>query len=176
MELQESIDRFRGPLTGLFIAWGVPAADAIELAQDSLADAYLSRASCRGNVSDLSTFGKWLRGIAKNKFRNWLRSRSRRKRLAGTIPMGDWTQVAVEHRDDDERLIRLRIEIERLPAKYRQVVIMHYLDETSVVDVAALLAITPKAVEGRLYQARKRLRTRMEADSSLSQVAKALLL
>ena len=36
---------------------------------------------------------------------------------------------------------------------------MHYLEETSAKDVAALLGLTNKAVESRLYQARKALRS-----------------
>ena len=56
----------------------------------------------------------------------------------------------------------LRRAIERLPAKQRQVVLMHYLEETSVNNVAALLSVTAKTVEGRLYQARRTLRRLLE--------------
>jgi RNA polymerase sigma-70 factor (ECF subfamily) len=42
------------------------------------------------------------------------------------------------------------------------VLYMHYLEETSVREVAGLLAVTPKAVESRLYQARRELRRRLE--------------
>lgn len=183
MDLDESIFRFQSPLTGLIIAWGVPAVDASEIAADSLADAYLNRGSCSGDTSDPSQYGKWLRGIAKNKFRNWSRSRGRRRGLAESVANetldsleASETQAGVEQ--PDERLLRLRSEIDRLPTKQKQVIIMHYLDETSVADVACLLSITPKAVEGRLYQARKRLRTRMDsqASGSSSSIVKALLL
>jgi len=176
LDLQQTIDRFRGPLVGLVISWGVPAADAVEIAQDSLADAYLSRDSCRGDVTDPKVFGAWLRGIAKNKFRNWTRSRVRHERLAKTVSNDMLEEVADEAKVVDSRLVQLRSEIERLPMKHKQVVMMHYLDETSVSDVAALLSITPKAVEGRLYQARKTLRKRMDDPSSWKFVAKAILL
>ena len=53
---------------------------------------------------------------------------------------------------------------------------MHYLDETSVNDIAALLSITPKAVEGRLYQARKTLKKRMDDPSSWKLLTRAILL
>ena len=60
--------------------------------------------------------------------------------------------------EPSEHLEALRQAIERLPAKQRQVVLMHYLEETSVNEVAALLSVTAKTVEGRLYQARRTLR------------------
>jgi len=69
--------------------------------------------------------------------------------VAGSLPL------------DDERLDRLRHAIQRLPDNQREVILMHYLDETSVIDVSALLSVTPKAVEGRLYQARKALKQAM---------------
>lgn len=180
LDLQESIDRFGFPLTGLLVSWGMPSVDASELAMDSLADAHLSLASCRGEAGNPDVYGRWLRGIARNKFRNWSRSRSRRERLlkasASVFLPGIVEQRSVESDVVDERLLRLRSEIQSLPMKQRQVVMMHYLDETSVADVASLLSITVKAVEGRLYQARKTLRRRMDHTSSWTQVAKAVLL
>ena len=80
MELEDAIERFRGPLIGLVLSWGAPAVDAFEIAHDSIADGFLSRDSCRGDVSEPTVFGRWLRGVARNKYLNWARSRSRRER------------------------------------------------------------------------------------------------
>ncbi len=158
------------------MSWGVSSADAAELAQDSIADAHLSLSSCRGNVYDPAIFGRWLRGITRNKFRAWSRSRSRRERLGTSTDPIVLDQVVKESGVVDERLLLLRKEIDQLPSKQREVVMMHYLDETSVENVAALLGITAKSVEGRLYQARKTLRRRMDDSSSLAQVMKTVLL
>ena len=49
---------------------------------------------------------------------------------------------------------------------------MHYLEASSSREVAALLGVTPKAVEGRLYQARKALRT-LAMGEDLREEAKA---
>lgn len=158
------------------MSWGASAVDAAELAQDSLADAHLCLSTCRGDANDPFVFGRWLRGIARNKFRNWWRSRSRRERLVAVAAPETLDQVAAKTELVDERLVQLRAEIQRLPNKNREVVMMHYLDETPVADVAALLSITVKSVEGRLYQARKRLRQRMDESVSWTHVAKAVLL
>ena len=85
-------------------------------------------------------------------------------------------EAGVETDVENSRLVQLRAEIERLPTEHKQVVMMHYLDETSVNDIAALLSITPKAVEGRLYQARKTLKKRMDDPSSWKLLTRAILL
>jgi len=64
LDLSDFIDRFRGPLIGLIASWGANYNDASEIAQDSFADAYLNRGSCRGDWQDPEVFGAWLRGIA----------------------------------------------------------------------------------------------------------------
>src|SRR5712691_11148159 len=81
MDLAELINTYRGPLVGLIASWGAPWADAAEIAQDSFAEAYLNRGSCRGDWSDPDVFGRWLRGVALNVYRNWARGRRRRERV-----------------------------------------------------------------------------------------------
>lgn len=158
MELDEAIDRFRGPLVGLVASWGVPFHDAIEIAEDSFADAHINRDACRGDLSDPSTYGRWLRGVARNHFRNWLRSKKRRQRRVVYVEPSNLEGLeAPFDTESDVRVEQLREAIDRLPEKQRCVVLMHYLEQTSVKDVALLLSVTPKAVEGRLYQARKSL-------------------
>jgi RNA polymerase sigma-70 factor (ECF subfamily) len=161
----------------------MPHGDAAELAQDSLADAHLSMQTCRGDVADPQVFGRWLRGIARNKFRNWSRSRYRRERLATTTEPGTLDHVAMDSVEAtaeadrlEEHLARLRAEIQRLPTKNREVVMMHYLDETPVADVAALLSLSVKTVEGRLYQARRILRRRMNDATTWNELTKAVML
>src|SRR5688572_3390227 len=79
MELSALINRYRGPLMGLIASWGAPWADAVEIAEDSFCTAWMNRESCRGDWRDAAVFGRWLRGVALNEFRNWARSRGRRR-------------------------------------------------------------------------------------------------
>ncbi len=175
MELSETLDRFRGPLIGLIASWGATLPDAIELAQDSFADAYLSREACRGDWTDPEVFGRWLRGVARNKFRYEMRSRKRREQRVVAVEQSVLEAAAESPQLPNERLVKLRAAIEDLPAKQRQVVLMHYLEETSVRDVAALLSVSAKTVEGRLYQARRALK-RMMGPASSKNIGRALLL
>ena len=75
MDLTALINTYRGPLIGLIASWGAPWGDAVEIAQDSFAAAWLNRESCRGDWNQADVFGRWLRGVALNEYRNWARSR-----------------------------------------------------------------------------------------------------
>lgn len=117
LKLTDAIQRFRGPLIGLIISWGAPHADAAEIAQDSFADAWLNRDNCRGDLSDPRIFGAWLRGVAKNTHRNWVRSRTRREQRVRLV---DAALLDVTHElqaANHDALTRLRAAIDRLPTK-----------------------------------------------------------
>lgn len=162
LDISDALNRFRSPLVGLITSWGALPTDAVEIAQDSFAEAWLNRENCNGDCSDPHVFGTWLNGVARNCYRNHARTRQRReKRITTVEPFLLQDCVAAGSLPEDERLERLRHSIQRLPDNQREVILMHYLDETSVNDVAALLSVTPKAVEGRLYQARKALKQMM---------------
>jgi RNA polymerase sigma-70 factor, ECF subfamily len=74
-----------------------------------------------------------------------------------------------------EHLEALREAIQRLPAKQLQAVLMHYLEETSVKEVATLLSVSATTVEGRLYQARGTLRRLLGEKFSAAQIGRMLL-
>jgi RNA polymerase sigma-70 factor (ECF subfamily) len=175
MDLTDLINTYRGPLIGLLASWGAPWGEATEIAQDSFAEAWLHRESCRGDWNDTEVFGRWLRGVALNQYRNWARTARRRRVRMITLEPADLEQVpAPSDPEPSENLAALRHAIERLPARQRQVVLMHYLEESSVNEVATLLSVTPKTVEGRLYQARRTLRRLLGQPLSASQIGRLL--
>src|SRR5207253_10888763 len=131
LDLATLIAAYRGPLIGLIASWGAPWSDAIDLAQDSFAEAWLNRESCRGDWNEPEVFGRWLRGVALNQYRNWARGRRRREAHVVTLDATVLEQAAgTPNPEPDEELDALRQAIERLPVKLRQVVLMHYLEET----------------------------------------------
>lgn len=173
MELTELLDRFRGPLIGLIGSWGATPADAAEIAQDSFADAYLNRHACRGDWTQPEVFGRWLRGIARNNYRNALRSQRRREKRVTSVDTSVLESASASPTStEQERLQQLRLAIDSLPAKLRQAVMMHYIETTTVKDVAAMLSVSPKTIEARLYRARGELRRVLgeTTDNSLRRV------
>jgi len=51
---------------------------------------------------------------------------------------------------------------------------MHYLEETSVKEVASLLSLPAKTVEGRLYQARRALFRMLNNEPPASLIGKVV--
>lgn len=166
LDLPGIIDRFRGPMIGLFSGRGVPRGEAEELAQEVFVQAYLSRDRFSGDSERSEEIGPWLRGIAKNLYRNWLR---KRKRAPISLDEG----IAEVRRTPEKWLSRksqehgrIRQEIALLPRSLRIPIEMFYLESCAAEEVANLLGVTRKAVESRLYQARKRLRERLRNSTS----------
>lgn len=176
LDLTSFINAYRGPLIGLIASWGAPWNEASEIAQDSFSEAWLSRESCRGEWNDPEAFGRWLRGVALNQYRNWARSRWRRRARTVTLSPEIFEQVAsAPDPVPSEHLEALRAAIQRLPVRQRQVVLMHYLEETSVKEVATLLSVSATTVEGRLYQARRTLRRLLGESFSAAKIGRMLL-
>ena len=57
---------------------------------------------------------------------------------------------------------RVRDAIDRLPARDREVIVLHCLEEIRLADVAGVLGVSVNAVQVRLHRARQRLRVDLE--------------
>jgi len=154
-KLEQWLAHFRGPLIGLLASWGSDWQSAEELAMDTFAEAWLGRERMRADVDDLDAVGAWLRGIAQNLWRSHQRKRSR----VTSLEERHEHVVAAESGDEpDEQQEALRRAFPELHLEHQEVLRMHYLEQTTAREVAALLGETQKAVEMRLYQARRALR------------------
>lgn len=157
-ELERWIAAFRGPLIGLLASWGNDWAAAEDLAADVFAEGWVDRERFDGDPRDLGAAGAWLRGIA---FR--LNEARRRKRaLRRADPIDARAELAAPVEEEDERRALLVAAFAQIGAPFQTVLRMHYLEETSARDVAALLGVSAKTVESRLYQARRALRERVD--------------
>lgn len=169
LDLDKLIADWRGPLLGLISSWGAPWGDAEKLAQDAFAEAWLARDRFTGRWDRCPIVGAWLRGIAFNLFRNWRRSRERRAgesieehELEARAASVDLARAGGAGADDGERILRA---MQHLTPSHRAVLAMVYLEDSGPREVAGLLGITPKAVESRLYQARKAIKAILDADA-----------
>jgi RNA polymerase sigma-70 factor (ECF subfamily) len=153
LEPERLIETWRGPLVGLLAGWGATWTEAANLAQDTLVEAYLGRERLRGDPRDSVAVGPWLRGIARHLYLASRRSSARQREE----PLEHEPPVRSTH-PEDARLEALRRAMARLPEQQRTVLYLHYLEETGVREVAALLGVPESTVEGRLYKARRALR------------------
>ena len=82
--------------------------------------------------------------------RGWLHLRERAPRASAAT-----SQPALARREEAEVV---RSAVRRLPEKYREAVVLRYLEEMEIAEIAGVLELSRNAVEVRLNRARERLR------------------
>ena len=143
--------------------------DANDLAQETFVRVFKSRVVFRTDQK----FSTWLYTIAANLARNHFRWRNRHPNISleaenaetqqsvgDTLPTE--TPAPNEEALARERSLTVRKAVENLPEELREAVVLCEWEDQSIADVAAILETTPKAVESRLYRARKILRDRLK--------------
>jgi RNA polymerase sigma-70 factor (ECF subfamily) len=142
--------------------------DANDLAQETFVRVFKSCKSYRADQK----FSTWLFTIAANLARNHFRWRSRHPDLsldaenAATGQTLGSTLPAIAPAPNEsalatERAAAVRTAVGSLPAELREAIVLCEWEERSVAEAAAVLGATPKAVESKLYRARKILRERL---------------
>jgi RNA polymerase sigma-70 factor (ECF subfamily) len=139
--------------------------DANDLAQETFVRVFKA---CR-SFRSAEKFSTWLFTIAANLGRNHFRWRSRHPNLSLDAErpeteqsLGD-TLAAPSPAPNEaamagERAAAVRRAVQQLPEEMRSAIVLCEWEERSVAEAAAILETTPKAVESRLYRARRLLR------------------
>jgi RNA polymerase sigma-70 factor (ECF subfamily) len=122
--------------------------DAEDLAHDALVEAFVKL----GQLRDPQRFGGWLKTLTLNVFRMWYR----RQRMVTVEAAEDLAGPD----DADDSWVRGMVSrvLPRLTAPHRIVLALHYLEELSYEDMAALLDLPVGTVMSRLHRARLRLK------------------
>ena len=135
-----------------------------QAALDVVQETFIAAVRHVGSLRQDEKFGSWLFGIAHQKCVQ--RRRKRTEILLDEIP------EAPEEFDDspDDLLIRREQEaeftklLEQLPAPQRAVLLLHYLEEFSLEDVARITNAQIGTVKSRLHYAKRALRKLWEQD------------
>ena len=145
--------------------------EALDLAQETFVRVYQNRQSYRPSAR----FSSWLFTIASNLCRNHLRWGRQhptvslaREDDAGdgpadatdTLPSPNRGPSDCAERNDTARWVKESIQ--SLPHDLKTVVLLFEYEELSYEEIAGVLQCSPKAVETRLYRARKILREKLE--------------
>ncbi|MCA9000580.1 MAG: sigma-70 family RNA polymerase sigma factor [Planctomycetes bacterium] len=166
MDFDRIVEQFRGPLTGLIASWGASPADAIELCMDAFSEGYMARDRFRGDWDEPREVGAWLRGIAQNLHRAHRRKLRRSPTLLTDADRSDLE--ADRPAGLSPRAERVRRAMGLLRQEHREVLSMRYVENSGLAEIAALIGTTERAVEGRLYRARKALSELLLAGESAS--------
>lgn len=134
------------------------AAAAEDVAQEAFARVYFKAKSFRFE----SRFSTWLFQIAINLAKDYARKTRRHPLSLDGSPELAATLASLA--DDphgqavaEQMTLKLSAAIDRLPPPLKSALILFALEERSQEECATLLGITPKAVEVRVYRARKQL-------------------
>jgi len=126
---------------------------------DIVQETFINAARHLATLRDDERFGSWLFGIAHQKcVQRW-----RKRGLQQTLdePLAEY---ASEEPGPDELLLRQEQELEfmnalnRLPEHQREVLLLHYLEEFSIEQIAEVTQTSVGTVKSRLHYARKALR------------------
>ena len=143
--------------------------EALELVQESFVSAF----SAINRYDPARPFRVWISRIALNKCRDWSRRRAVRSFfwLAKPIEADDILESDAHHGPsrrgpsgpDREAESRSELKLVQkammdMPTPLREVLTLRTIEELSQAETAAILGISEKAVETRLYRARTRLR------------------
>jgi RNA polymerase sigma-70 factor (ECF subfamily) len=138
-------------------------ADAEDLAQEVFVRVFLKRHTYRTGAR----FSSWIFAIAANQAKNRLRWWKRRP----TLSLNAWLEsggdvedgtiksaAAVPGYDQDERTETVQKAVSDLPLDQRTAIVLFEYEEKSMAEIAAIAGCSIKAVENRLYRARRQLR------------------
>ncbi len=144
------------------VAYGVLGDRA--LAEEIAQETFLVGWSKLSAVARAEPRAAWLCGIARNLARN-----ARRRRFREQTPLDVTTEPSVlERMEDRERELRVRAALARLPERYREPLVLFYVEGESVERVADALAISQELVRQRLRRGREQVRGALdEVPSSL---------
>jgi RNA polymerase sigma-70 factor, ECF subfamily len=144
-----------GPTVYGFVYARVGGDEAVaeDLLQETVVEAIRSAHTFRGDAS-LRT---WMCAIARRRLARHYEAERRQAVVESGLALIGVDPEAVERRDEVVRALG------RLPALHRQVLVLKYLDDLPVADVARELGRTVVQVQSLLQRAREGLRRQLEA-------------
>ncbi len=134
--------------------------------EDVVQDVFVTVLARVDSFQGRSSLWTWIARITINRCRSWQRRNWLRRNVhrigeallnqqASQLPAGQETIR-------DETAVEVRTAVRALPVKYREVVVLRYLEELPIERVAELLGLSRAAVDVRLTRARKKLAERLE--------------
>jgi RNA polymerase sigma-70 factor (ECF subfamily) len=127
-------------------------------AQDVVQEAFARALARPQGLSDVEVPEAWLRTVALNV----VRRRWRRRQILDAILLRDRPVAQLVAAAPGPERADLRDAIASLPRAYREVIILHYLADLPVDDVAHLLSVPVGTVKSRLSRGRAALAARLD--------------
>ena len=153
-DIEELYDRYADMLFRIAYAELLKREDAEDAVQEVYIKAYKALPEFRHECSEKT----WLLRIAANVCRDMQKSRWSRF-VNRSVDIANLPEPAYEMAEHDDELIQA---IQALPAKYSEVILLHFWQHMSLTEIAAILNTSLSTVSRRLTDAKKRLRKQLE--------------
>lgn len=167
LALNEIMARYQQELHRYAYRFVGDADEAADMVQEVFVRVYLKRSKYKPK----GKFRAWLYAITGNLCRDWIRARKRRplhyveqvfdSQFSGNVyldqmqkPGPDPSQVMMA----DEKQLRMMRAIDSLPTDLKQALILFSLEGNTQEETGILLGCSVKAVESRVYRAKKQLK------------------
>ena len=165
---RELLSRYKASVYRLIVKHVGDPDEALDLTQET----FLAGFSAMSRYDADRPFRVWIARIAINKCRDWARRRKVRAFFSRALPLESAHHVASDipspdmEASDRLELARVRGAIAQLPQNLREVLLLRGMDDVSQAEAAAMLNVSEKTVETRLYRARMRLRDLLAESSN----------
>jgi RNA polymerase sigma factor (sigma-70 family) len=126
-------------------------------AEDLLQETFMALAEALPYFRGDSSMFTFACAIAHRKVQSFVRVRARRARLAPDVIAADRDSAPEHHGGGD-----VKRAMDGLAPEYREVLLLKYVEDQSVAEIAAVLMTSEHTVESRLARARRALRKRLE--------------
>ena len=123
--------------------------DALDIVSDTVYKAYISIK----NLKEPSFFNTWLTRILINTSLDSINKSSRTVALRENVS-SDIVIIA----NDDEQIIDLKVAVDKLPGKYKTIVILKYFQDMTLMEIAKTLQCPLGTVKTNLHKALGELR------------------
>lgn len=130
-----------------------------EDAEDAVQDVFMKYYSTSPNFSDDEHERAWLIKVTVNRCHDLLR----RGNIRTHESLDDIIEVESDEKVDEENILTV---VRKLPEKYKTVIVLHYLEGFSAVEVSKMLGLSQSAVKMRLSRGRDLLKNLIDGEES----------
>ncbi|MFQ5655906.1 MAG: RNA polymerase sigma factor [Candidatus Methylomirabilales bacterium] len=148
------VERYKTMIHNLAYRMVGNGAEAEDIAQETFIKGYVALRSFRGDCR----FSTWLCRITLNKCKDLLRKRRHGDAVVLPESQGNWANPG-QVLEGRERGAAVQRALSRLPAKYREAVILRHLEDLDYPEVAEILGVPVGTVKVRAFRGREMLRT-----------------
>lgn len=130
------------------------------IAEDVFQATFLLLAQRAGRIRQMNSVSAWLHGVARHVARRALQ-RQQRVRHLGAHDEAATTSTPLDHISSVFNQQVLDEELSRLPASYRDPIVLHFLEGLTYEETAQSLGTTLGSIEGRLKRGKRELKMRL---------------